>query len=279
MKKTRLFGVLVLAVLFCSVLSFRAAPTRTAAQIPRSILVYTQYADTAVGGEFAHTIDAINDTYGALGTAFTYENLTDYNDLATEITGHNVFLILEQEDASDIATMETIGTAWATTLQNFVAGGGVVIVTDYRGVFIAPSLYILNETGLMTFREIVDTYHDTLTSASVVAPTDPLATGVAALFTSSNGMLSVNTSEVTVVVEDNNNNPVVIHKVWGSGHIVYCGFDLYHTNTNLARILGNAVGLQPIQPPIPGFPIAAVAIGLVLCLGLGVVMRRRRKVN
>lgn len=279
MNKSRLFGVLVFAVLFCSVVAFQAAPPRTAAQVPRSILVYTQYADTDVGGEFAHTIDAINDTYGALGTAFTYENLIDYNDLATEITGHNVFLILEQEDASDIATMETIGTAWATTLQNFVAGGGVVIVTDYRGIFLGPSLYILNETGLMTFREIVDTFHDTLTSVSVVASTDPLAVGLPASWAVSNGMLSVNTSEVTVVVADNNDNPVVIHKVLGTGHIVYCGFDLYDVNTNLARILGNAVGLQPVLPPIPGFPIEAIAIALVSCLGLGVVMRRRRKVN
>ena len=278
MRKSGLVSVLVLAMLFFAVASFQLAPTRTAAQGPRSILVYTQYADTSIGQEFANTIDAINDTYGALGTAFTYENLTNYNNLANEITGHNVFLIIEQENAPDAATMETIGTSWSSTLQTFVGGGGVVIVTDYRvdSTFYGPSMVLLNATGLMTFQGVEDSIHSTLTTASVVATTDPVATGLPASWSAPNGMLSFSTTETTVVVEDNNNNPIVIHKTMLAGHVVYCGFDFFTPNSNSARILANAVGLAPAAPGIPGFPIEAIAFGLLSCLGFGVIMRRRR---
>lgn len=277
MTKFRIFGVLLLALLFCSMVSLPLAQTRTAAQDPLSILVYTQYADTRAGGEFANTLTAINASFSP---GFTYENLTDYNDLAVEILGRDVFIILEQEFGPDIATMQTVGTLWAFTLQDFVAVGGIVIVTDYYSSAAevwGPTIHILNESGLMVINGVEDSYPSgSISTLSVFAAFDPLAAGVSSSWAPSNGTISVNTSESNVVVKDDNGKPVVIHKVLGTGHVVYCGFDFFTNNTYYETILGNALGLQPLLPPIPGFPIEAIAIGLVLCLGLGVIIRRRR---
>ena len=283
MNKSRLFGVLVLAVLFCSVVSFRAVP-RTAAQAPLSILVYTQYADTTLSSpsdtycEFVNTMAAINASYG---TNYVYENLTNYNNLATEITGHNVFLIMDPEEAPTTTTLRTIGTAWATTLQNFVQGGGIVIQTDFymiAGIIHGAGAHIFNESGLMTIGNASTVVGDTVT---LVTTPHALTVGVSASWTASDGCVSVENLDAaaTAIVTDVNDDAVVLHKGLGAGHIVYFGFDYYIRDTNIDTLLGNALSLQPTLPPIPGFPIEAVAIGLLLCFGLGVVMRRRRKVN
>ncbi len=283
MRKTRILNILVLAVLFCSVLSIGMRSTPVLAQSPTSILVYTQYADTDTGGEFANTMDAINDTYGALGTAFTYENLTDYTALATEIEGHNVLLVVEQEDVTTTGQMTTVGTAWNTTLRSFAFQGGVIIVLDYGGSFYGPAIHLLNATGMLLFQTSVgwaNHNYATLNTVNIVNSTDSLASGVPSSMTATDGTMSVYTNEGVVVAEDNTGHAVVIHKRWGLGHIVYCGFDFFNPNSNYARILSNAVGLTPELPPgIPGFPVEAIAIALVSCLGLGIIVRRRREVN
>ncbi len=280
MTKTRLFGVLLLTLFFCFSASFPSTQTQTAAQNSLKILVYTQYADTVVGGEFANTLSVVSESYGP---DFTYTNLTDYNELANEIPGYNVFLILEQELAPNVATLQTIGTLWAFTLQDFVASGGVIIATDcysFPARIWGPTIHILNESGLMTINGVVDQYPSgTISTLSLGAALDPLAVGVSSSWTPSNGTISVESSEISVIVKDDFGNPVVIHKILGIGHVVYCGFDFFSNNSNYDTILGNALTLQPLLPPIPGFPIEAIAIALVSCLGLGVLLRRRREMN
>ncbi len=279
MNKTRMFSVLVLAVLFCSVVSFRAIPV-TVAQAEPQVLIYMRYADTsAPDTEYDQTLDAIDSSFGE---DYDIQAFSDYTHLADHITSKTHLLIMEMENAPDISIMETIGEAWATDLYSFVNLGGTVISLDYAslaGGYYGPNMYLLNATGLMTILNYED-YYPGISTVSIVAPTDSLAAGVSSTITASSGTISVNSPEGTVVATDESSNPVVIHKTLGLGHVVYCGFDFFEANTEYAQILGNAIALTPSSPPgIPGFPVEAIAFGLIMCLGLGVVLRRRREVN
>ncbi|MFX1474835.1 MAG: Loki-CTERM sorting domain-containing protein [Promethearchaeota archaeon] len=280
MTKLRIIEGLLLTVFFSSAFFIQQAQTYTVAQDSLSILVYTQYADISAGGEFANTLTAINASYGA---SFIHTNLTDYNNLEDELLDTDVFLILEQELAPDVATLMTIGTLWASTLQNFVSSGGVVITTDcysFPARIWGPNIHILNESGLMTINRVEDSYPTgSISLLSLFAAFDPVAIGVSSSWTPSNGTISVETAETTVVAKDDNGNPVVIHKIYGIGHVVYCGFDFYISNSNYETILGNALSLRPLLPSIPGFPIEAIITGLVICFGCGAIIRRRREMK
>ncbi|MFX0108431.1 MAG: hypothetical protein ACFE7R_09125, partial [Candidatus Hodarchaeota archaeon] len=81
---------------------------------PVSILVYTEFADLVPDpyNEFRQTITSIQETYGP---CFEYENLTDYTQLGTQLDGHDILLIVEQELAY-VDNMTTVGAAWASDL-------------------------------------------------------------------------------------------------------------------------------------------------------------------
>jgi hypothetical protein len=250
----------------------------TSAQTPPAFLIYTQYADTDAVGEYIEVMEAINETYG---TNYTYTNLTSSANLDSTLAGHSVFLILEQE-TSTATGMRNLGNNWESTLTAFVQTGGVVILMDYTcgPLGFGGGSHLYNASELMVINEVqADTSGlatgDFITSVSVVAAADPLATGVSASWTPSTGTLGVETPEGTVVVEDNFGNAVVIHKVIGSGHVVYLGFDCFERCDDFDQIIANALTLAPATLPIPGFPVGAISVGLLLCLGLVVVIRRK----
>lgn len=195
-----------------------------------SILVYTQYAD--ISRELLNTTQAINDSYG---TNYYYENLTDYTNL--NLTGHNILLIPEQETTTD-TQLKTVGTTWAGNLSTFVNNGGIIILLDHNGGS-GGTYHIYNSSGLMDIDGAVDITDD---NVNLVAGNDPLAIDVSSSFTAPNGALSFNTTETTSVVDDGI-NPMVVHKVSGTGHIVLLGFDFYDIESNCSTILGNAIRL------------------------------------
>ena len=197
-----------------------------------SILVYTQYADDS--RELPNTMQAINDSYG---TDYYYEDLTDYTSLNTNLTGHNILLIPEQEGAAD-SQLKIIGNAWANNLSNFVNNGGIVILLDHNGGN-GGTYHIYNASGLMDIDGAMDI---TDVNVSLVDGNDPLAINVSSSFFAPNGALSFNTTETTAVVDDGI-NPMVVHKVSGKGHIVLLGFDFYDSETNCSTILGNSIRL------------------------------------
>jgi hypothetical protein len=94
---------------------------------PVSILVFTQFADLSLGGEYQHSMSAINAEYG---TSYQIDNLTDYHGLASMINEYDILLIPEQEKAY-LSNMTDVGMAWAATLNGFVANGGIVIAMDH----------------------------------------------------------------------------------------------------------------------------------------------------
>jgi len=220
-----------------------------------SILVYSQYADEL--RELPNTIQAINDSYG---TEYYYENLTDYTNLNTELPGHDILLIPEQEYASYFQ-LETIGNAWAATLTTFVIKGGIVILLDHHWGS-GGTLRIYNASGLM---EIYGSTSISGLDVYVVKAYDPLAADVSSTFIAPAGSLSFNTTETTSVVDDGI-NPMVVHKVLGNGHIVLLGFDFFDIESNCSTILGNSIRLTLLSNGSGGLVISFGSIYLIITL-------------
>jgi hypothetical protein len=258
------------------------APTHTAriaAQDIPSFLFYIEYTDTtSVNNVYTNTMTAINTTYG---TDYTYENLTDYTELEDEIVGHYALVIMEQTDATlPYTTFRDIGNAWEDTLSAFVQTGGVVILMEYSSGVLGAARFILEDGELMDFGEVradyPGGYTGSMNSLSVVDINHPLANGLSAAWPPTTGTISYDPiPDGTVVVQDNNGYAVVLHKAIGNGHVVYMGFNFYSYGDNQRQLLANALSLSPPSPPIPGFPVGAIAMGLLLCLGLIVVIRRK----
>ena len=206
------------------------------------ILAYVEYTD--YDQEYANALSAINSTFGS---NYLLSELWDHTKLSSKLSGKGVLFVPEQESAS-LSAMETIGTSWSTTLSNFAAEGGIIIVCDYTG----GSHGILTGAGLMSISSI---NYITGSTVYLVDPADALAEGVSNTFTAPNGALSFVTGETNVVFNDST-YPVVIHKKSGSGNIALIGFDYYASNSDADQILGNAVGLwepkQTVDYPVGG---------------------------
>lgn len=209
---------------------------------PPSILVYTEFVDSRPGEEYENTMAAINNTYG---TDYQYSNLTDYNLLGIGLSGRDILLIPEQENANT-TTMKTIGVAWAATLTSFVTNGGVVILLDF-GYASAPGLglHIYNASGLMHFGPVLDKYPGgtiTLLHRSVFG--DALCRRIEYQPTPRGNTFAVDTTDGVIAIDDYNTDyPIGVHKTMGRGHVVFLGFDLSDPDTNYEQIVGNAIRL------------------------------------
>ncbi|MFX1485014.1 MAG: hypothetical protein ACFFCP_17690, partial [Promethearchaeota archaeon] len=193
---------------------------------PTSILVYTQFVDGRAGEEYEKTMTAINDTYG---TNYHYTNLSDYTNLDSQLPGNDILLIPEQENANT-TIMKTVGTAWAATLTGFVTNGGVVVLLDFGNVS-APGLglHIYNASGLMHIGPIIDQYPGgTLGGELLHRHTfgDALCRRIEYQPAPVANTIAVDTTDGTVAVDiyqypGDLNDPIVVHKIMGRGHIVF----------------------------------------------------------
>jgi len=174
------------------------------------VLGYTQYADTSSTGEVAHTNAAVDARASALGRTWRLQTFTDYTQLDTLLPGYHVLIVYEQESAS-ATLMQTVGTAWTSTLNTFVNSGGVVVVADYSG----SSWEILDTSGLMTITASAGVSIGA--SLTIAAPGDAVATGVSNPYLATNGSRSYTTSDTVVVSQTSTAAPVVIHKLFTAG--------------------------------------------------------------
>ncbi|MHA2233239.1 MAG: hypothetical protein ACXAB4_12210, partial [Candidatus Hodarchaeales archaeon] len=217
--------------------------------LPLSILVYTEFIDNRyigappVQNEWNNTMAAINDTYG---TDYSYSNLTDYTQLATELPNHDILLIPEQENGN-YTIMKTIGAAWTVPMTEFVEDGGIIILMTFANATsdYGVTSHIYNASGLLQINSYLLVPFSW--PVSLVNTSDALARGIDSNFDAPAGCLSFDTNENTTVIEDDTfNDPIVIHKIMGRGHLVLLGFDLFRndTNNNAGKILGNAIRLS-----------------------------------
>ncbi|MFW9841363.1 MAG: hypothetical protein ACFFES_10750 [Candidatus Thorarchaeota archaeon] len=204
---------------------------------PINILIYNEYSDLNAGGEWENTLSAILEVYGP---EFQYTNLTDYTQLGSMLVGFDVFLIPEQETAS-IAQSETIGTAWAGILADYVNAGGILISLDGGTAVSQTGAKILNATNLLK------TYNEQLVNSlgiGVVNTTNALAFGVSSSFTAPNAMIAVDVDDGDIVFEHSTSHKaVVVHKMMGQGHIVLIGTDFNTPDVNVKDLLANAIRL------------------------------------
>ncbi len=205
---------------------------------PVSILVYNEFTDK--NEEFVNTMSAIETYYNQ---EFHYENLTDYNKLDSKLSEHHILLILEQENTNSSITKK-IGNEWATSLNNFVDSGGVVILTDFRNSSINDvglTSHIYNNSGLMD----ISGFSASTSSSTLyqVNSSSALARGISTEWTTTYSV-SFTTTDYTYSIVDDGTNPVVAHKVMGKGHIVLLGFDMFETEGNCSTILANSIRLH-----------------------------------
>ncbi|MHA3964616.1 MAG: fibronectin type III domain-containing protein [Candidatus Thorarchaeota archaeon SMTZ1-45] len=209
---------------------------------PPNILVYTEFVDSRVGEEYENTMTAINNTYG---TDYQHTNLTDYTNLDTQLSGKDILLIPEQENAN-ITIMKTVGLAWASALHTFVDDGGVVILLDF-GNASNPGLglHIYNESSLMQFGPVLDKYPGgtiTLLHRSVFG--DALCRRIDYQPAPRGNIFAVATTDGTIAIDDYyTDDPIGVHKTIGRGHVVFLGFDLSDPDSNYEQIVGNAIRL------------------------------------
>ncbi len=203
------------------------------------ILVYTQYSDNTLNGEFRNTIRAINQTT----TDYSYSELSDHTKINSSLNKKSLLLIPEQERGSQ-SIMRNVGTYWKTTLNNFLKRGGTIVVCDYSGY----SYEILNRAGLMSI-----TGHSGITgqTVSVVNTSSPLATNLNSTFTAPNGANRYTSSDKEVICSQSS-QPVVICKKVSNGHVILIGVDYFSLSSSDAnKIVGNSIkyygGTKPCE--------------------------------
>ncbi|NLF70850.1 MAG: hypothetical protein GX575_17605, partial [Candidatus Anammoximicrobium sp.] len=212
------------------------------------ILSFIAYADTSSTGEYKHTLQAVSTYFTSYHETST--TATSAAALQTALVAKNVFLIPEQENTT-AGTMGSLGTAWASVLNNFVSSGGIVIACSHY----QDEHLILQNAGLMT----VSAY-TTSTSLSLTKTTETvLNAGVSVPFngsyiheysTSTNGQVSLRAVSGAY--------PVVLSRDVGAGHVVMIGTDYYTLGTGMDRVIANAVQwAQSSATPVAIAPTSA----------------------
>ncbi len=209
---------------------------------PLSILAYIEYADLSSDGEYEQVRAAIDAEYGR---TYQWDEFNDSSDLGNLLPGHDVLLILEQENAYR-ANMSDMAATWGSTLTDYVTAGGVIVLMDFfalggEGDY-GVTAVLYNETGLMTLYEydIVNYENVDVTNSS-----NALARGVATTFEATNGAIAFQTDEGIPVVSSQSDSEyhLVIDKIVGGGHVVLLGFDMFNRVTDFDKLLANALRL------------------------------------
>jgi len=172
------------------------------------------------------------NTKTAVSQYFQKYSLTELNTtnpavLATALNSADVFLIPEQESGSP-----AVFSGFATVLQNYVNGGGSVIIcgTDISGC-------VFN-TGLLS-----GTYSGTTGGTVNIVDTNYAITkSVASTFGAPNATFRYNFSDVNYVsIAEVTGAHVVGFKPLGSGKVIFMGFDYYNIGNDAAKLIANSV--------------------------------------
>ncbi|MCE5268513.1 MAG: M36 family metallopeptidase [Planctomycetaceae bacterium] len=195
------------------------------------ILSFIAYADTSATGEYQHTLQAISTYYTAYHETST--TVTDPTALAAALVGKNVFLVPEQENVGT-GVMGSLGTSWATVLNNFVSNGGTVIICSY----VTDEHLLLQNSGLMAISS-----YSTSSSLNLTKSGDTvLNAGVAVPFSGSYIHEYTTTTNGTVSLQAvNGSYPALLSRNVGAGHVVMIGTDYYTLGTGMDRVVANAV--------------------------------------
>ncbi len=210
------------------------------------VLTWTGYTDTGASGEYVRTKQAISSHFTNYRETAT--TTTDPSALAAELLDKDVFLIVEQEFAN-ASTLGSLGTAWASTLNNFVNNGGTVIACSNT----TSEHLILSNSSLLNVTPL-----RSLATAQLTKPAEtPLNAGINGTFTGS-FLHTYSTTNGTVDLKTTTNEAVVISRNIGAGRVIMIGTDFFNLGTGMDQVIANAVSLAqtsafdvlPVSPPV-----------------------------
>jgi len=202
---------------------------------PVSVLVYKEYMDLAVDGEWDNMMGSLEPEYGY---TFDYWNLTDHTILDANYLDYYDVLIIGEQELANATEMDVVAAAWSGFIGDWVLGGGVIICMSYWAEDLGDTSRILNGTGLMGIYNVTDQAYNPVT---VSDPYDPLAFGVTA-HNGADGTISFDTPDGDEILGAGGQT-VVAHRYLGLGHVVMLGFDMWEIEANQTVLLTNAVRL------------------------------------
>ena len=217
-----------------------APPAKPAPSAPSNVqlLVFTGHSDNTY--EYPNMLAAIRQSF----TTFNTVNITseDPATLATMLADKQVFVLPEQETWS-ASGMAAFGTAVGPVLRQFVQNGGLVVACDDDPV--GGTAQFLTNAGLMTVTQ--DGNADD-TSVKLVS-THPITQGLSASFTAMNGTGRYSSvGDATVLVaQTSSNEAVAAIKTIGAGNVLLLGWDYNTYNTDMGRLLANAIKILGVS--------------------------------
>jgi len=181
-----------------------------------------------LGTEYPNTIDAI-DQYFTNYTLDTTSTITS-SVLQAALVDKDVLLFPEQEFGSI-----THYTSFATVIQNFISGGGQVVVCGSSGTT-ADRIY---DMGLFT-----GSYGSNTSSGNIIVSdtTDDFMDGIPLTFTAVNATFYHNFTNIDKIeLASFATSDIVSYRNIGSGKAVYVGFDYFDSNPQVDRIISNTI--------------------------------------
>ncbi len=213
------------------------APFAIRLRTPMRALVWTPFTDLSrleVRGAIAAITVYENDLAWGLSTARTPEQL------ASELVGKESFVMVQQDPATEV-NFAALGRALGEVLETFVVRGGTVVVLKQRG----SANDFLPATGLFHPTEIGSEFD---VPCEVAWADHPVANQVAPKFTPGTATAWYDIAdpdhEVYVTADG---APVVTGRRVGDGRVVLVGFDYRDYSFDAARVLANAVRMEPYE--------------------------------
>jgi hypothetical protein len=176
------------------------------ARSPTRVLVYE---GAATVGTVQGVNAAITQVTGSRGRTITTK-VVAAAQVNGELPNHDVFLIHAQTGADD-ATLDMLGTTWATSLVAFVSGGKTIVLLDGASANNSGTIRVLKASGMFAGSTRTAATGQALT---VVSTGDPVARNVPASYTAPSTSAAFQTTEVVKVVQNAAGGPVVIHRIY-----------------------------------------------------------------
>ncbi|WP_421879677.1 choice-of-anchor D domain-containing protein [Marinoscillum sp.] len=199
----------------------------------KSIMAWIPYAD--VDQEYANTMNAISQYY----TDYTVVESTTFNvaNFTSQLSEADVLLIPEQEHAGVTSEFSALGSLARVELNDFVNGGGTIIVC---GTGLSAPYALLSAAGLTDISIHVN--HSSM-NINITDSTHFLLEGVSGpTVQGQNATFAVTSTDPEMIsLLEYNGSSSLMYKSFGRGFLAYIGYDFYDYDDDAARIIANAV--------------------------------------
>lgn len=232
-----------------------------------NVLAYT-YGVYTSNTEYTNLINGINTYF--TGYTLTTTSTTSALQLQADLVGKSVFII-PKISTNSISHW----SSFSTVLQNFVLNGGTIIMTGN-----ASSYNYATSAGLLTISSFAGTYSSG--NISVSSASDPIFNNV---------VLPISTTYYSYPKIISNNDytslatlsgyEAIGYRTVGAGKILFVAFDYSYTNSNLDRIISNAVknAITSSQSSIANLSPKSSSVAINDTLSATITLRSKDLVN